>query len=187
MQKTLLSILLPAAAIIASGPLNAASGLRCEAMLSGAQEVPDVMTDASGRIVAMFDAAFTRVHVRLRVRGAPTADGAHFHCARPGANGPVAFGLVSPGPLFFDGGVVKGMLVNDDFTGADCVGSVDRPVNNIAALAFAMRDGLVYINVHTLENPGGEIRGQMMCKGKGKDDDDDDSSSEGEDPNSWTG
>lgn len=174
MYKTQISILLSTAALIASGTLNAASGLRCEARLSGAQETPNVITDASGKLVAKFDGAFTKVDVMLRVLGAPTANRAHFHCARPGANGPVAFGLVDPGPLVFDGEVVKGTLVNADFTGADCGPSVERPVNNIAALAFAMRDGLVYINVHTPENPGGEVRGQMLCNEK----EDDDSSSD---------
>jgi hypothetical protein len=30
-----------------------------------------------------------------------------------------------------------------DFTGADCVDEIGRPVSKIAALAFAMRDGLI--------------------------------------------
>jgi len=164
MHKALISILLPAAAIIASGPLNAASGLRCEAKLSGAQETANVQTDASGNLVVKFDAAFTKVDVRLRVRGGLDANRAHFHCARPGANGPIALGLFDPGPLIFDGRVARGTLLNEDFSVADCVPTAERPVNNIAALAFAMRDGLVYINVHTPANPGGEIRGQMLCK-----------------------
>jgi hypothetical protein len=53
-------------------------------------------------------------------------------------------------------------LLNTDFTGADCVPNIGRPVNNLAALAFAMRDGLIYANVHTTNFPGGEIRGQML-------------------------
>ncbi len=172
MRKTLMSILLSAAVMIANGPVNAASSLRCEAKLSGAQETADVDTDASGSITAKFDAAFTKVRVRLKVRDAPDANRAHFHCARPGANGPIAFGLVDPGPLSFNGRVVRGKLFNEDSNGADCGPTADRPVNNIASLAFAMRDGLVYINVHTPENTGGEIRGQMLCRGGGDDDDD---------------
>ena len=151
------------------------SGLRCEAKLSGAQTTANVQTDASGTLVAKFDAAFTRVDVRLRVRGAPDANRAYFHCARPGANGPIAFGLFDPGPLSFDGRVARGTLVNEDFSGAVCDvfdgKFVERPVNNIAALAFAMRDGLVYINVHTPANTGGEIRGQMLCSSNDDDDD----------------
>ncbi len=44
----------------------------------------------------------------------------------------------------------------------DTASGIGRPVNNIAALALAMRDGLIYINVHTAAFGGGEIRGQLL-------------------------
>lgn len=147
-------------------------GLRFSARLSGAQEGQGVDSRGSGRASVRFDAAFTRVFVDLRVGGLTgTFTRAHFHCNRPGANGPIAFGLVEPGPLVFDGRRIRGVLTNADFNGADCgeVPLVARPVNNIAALAFAMRDGLVYLNVHTDLFPGGEIRGQMLPDGGHRD------------------
>lgn len=151
-----------------------------EASLSGDQEVVfdgDVFvpggtdTRARGRIKAKFDRAFTKVRVNLRINNLTgTFAAAHFHCGRPGQNGPVVFGLVSPGPLTFEGDRIRGNLTNADFNGADCVPVVGRPVNNIVALAFAMRDGLIYANVHSTVFGSGEIRGQML--GKGDDDDD---------------
>ncbi len=140
--------------------------LSFKAELSTAQAVPApvpgliVSSDAKAR----FDDALTEVDVKLRVDDGSNVVAAHFHCARPGVAGPVAFGLFSPGPLFFDGKQTKGILTNADFTGADCVPSIGRPVNNIAALALAMRDGLIYLNVHTTDNPAGEVRGQMLEK-----------------------
>jgi hypothetical protein len=149
-----------------------------EATLSGAQEVVfDVEgtlipggTDSpgSGRIIATFDKAFSSVRVNLRVvnlTGSLAA--AHFHCGRPGENGPVVFGLMNPGPLEFDGKRIRGTLTNADYTGADCLEVVGRPVNNLVSLALAMRDGLIYANVHSDLFPAGEIRGQML----GSDDD----------------
>lgn len=138
-------------------------GLSFEAQLTGAQEGQGVDSQGVGHARVRFDAGFTEVFVDLRVDSLTgTFMRAHFHCHRPGANGPIVFGLVEPGPLVFDGRRVRGVLTNADFNGADCVAGVGRPVNNIAALAFAMRDGLVYLNVHTDLFPGGEIRGQLL-------------------------
>lgn len=157
------SILLLFPVLMIASPVNA-DGLKFEAKLSGAQEVMEAMTPARGRIVAKFDAAFTRVRVDLRIRGL-TGDfvGAHFHCNRAGLNGTVAFGLVNPGPLSLVGNRIRGTLTNADFNNNDCVPNIGRPVNNIAALAFAMRDGLIYVNVHSVPDfAAGEIRGQML-------------------------
>ncbi len=151
------------AALVASTRLLA-DGLDFSAELSAAQEVPmpGAVTIDKSDIDAKFDDALTRVEVKLKVKGGATVVAAHFHCARAGENGPVAFGLFSPGPLSFDGRQARGTLTNADYTGADCVPNIGRPVNNIAALALAMRDGLIYINVHTASNPPGEVRGQML-------------------------
>lgn len=140
-------------------------GLRFEATLSGAQEVATVpvQTDGSGRATVWFDKAFSQVFVDVRVRRlSGDVVAAHFHCHRPGQNHGVAFGIQSPGPLTFVDGRARGVLTNADVGPADCIASIGRPVNNLAALAFAMREGLVYVNVHTTAFPGGEIRGQLI-------------------------
>ncbi len=139
-------------------------GLEFEAEMTTAQEVP---TPGPGLIsgsdvLAVFDEGFTEVDVTLKVDGGDNVVAAHFHCALPGEIGPVAFGLFSPGPLVFDGAEAKGFLTSADFTGADCNPTIGRPVNNIAALALAMREGLIYVNVHTTDNLPGEVRGQML-------------------------
>jgi hypothetical protein len=46
--------------------------------------------------------------------------------------------------------------------GADCLTAIGRLVINIASLFFAAKDGLIYANVHTLANPAGEVRGQLL-------------------------
>lgn len=129
---------------------------------SGAQEVGEVDTPAMGNFKAKFDKGLTKVSVDLEVKNlVGSATGVHLHCARPGANGPVVLGLMNPGPLSFVGKRIHGTLTNADFSVADCSTAVGRPVNNIAALAFAMRDGLIYVNVHSDFSAGGEIRGQV--------------------------
>lgn len=155
-------------AFLAAPSIAYGGGLKFEADLSGAQEVTDpaggVDTGTTGQIKVEFDDALTEVEVELKIKNGIGVTRAHFHCGRAGVNGPIAFGLFDPGPLGFDDEGAEGTLTNDDFTGADCVPVIDRPVNNIAALAFAMRDGLIYANVHTSANPAGEVRGQLLEK-----------------------
>ncbi len=62
-------------------------GLRFEASLSGAQEVPGVITTALGKVEARFDDGFTQVEFKLKVRDVPdtvTVTRAHFPCSRAG-------------------------------------------------------------------------------------------------------
>lgn len=138
-------------------------GLRFEATLSGAQEVPTVETEAIGRAIVWFDKALSQVFVDVRVHDLSSGfRAAHFHCNRAGANAGVILGLQNPGPLVFDGRRLRGVLTNTNIGTTDCVATVGRPINNLASLAFAMRDGLVYVNVHTESFPAGEIRGQLI-------------------------
>ncbi len=148
--------------------------LTFRATLDGAQEVttttppdPGVVTDTTGRIRVRFNRALSEAEFRLVVRDGVAVTQAHLHCGRAGANGPVKvflFGLVAGG-VDVDGELAGGILVNADFTGADCFGPIGRPVNNIASLAFAMLDGLIYVNVHTTAVPSGEVRGQLLPAG----------------------
>ena len=137
--------------------------LNFRATLTGAQEVPQRDSPAKGEIKVVFDRGFTKLDVDLRVSSNTVGviTRAHFHCAKPGENGPIVFGLFVPGP-FPVSDRVNGTLTNADYTGADCVPTTGRPVNNLASLAFAMREGLIYANVHTSVFPGGEVRGQMI-------------------------
>jgi len=149
---------------ISTGVAAGSKELEFSATLSGAQSVPaatpGLITEAE--IEAKFARDLSALEVELRIEGGDNVFGAHFHCARPGETGPVAFGLFSPGPLTFDGEKAEGTLTDAVFTAADCVETIGRPVTNVAALALAMRDGLIYINIHTTDSPAGEVRGQML-------------------------
>jgi hypothetical protein len=137
-------------------------GLEFKARLTAAQEVPENPSEATGDIKVEFDKGFTKLEIKLTVRNTiGTITRAHFHCNRPGQNGDIVFGIFDPGP-FPVSDTVEGFLTNADYTGADCVDETGRVINNLVSLAFAMRDGLIYANVHTSFRPGGEVRGQMI-------------------------
>jgi hypothetical protein len=151
----------------ANGGKSKIPDLEFLAILTGAQEVTTpgggVATDRTALGTADFDVGFTEVRVHVRVSDPTNIVAAHFHCGKPGENGPVVFGLISPGPLMLEGNTIRGTLTNANANpAANCVPLIGRPVNNIAALALAIREGLVYLNIHTSAFPAGEIRGQVL-------------------------
>ena len=133
--------------------------------LSGAQEVPSVNTDTTGRAILHIDQNRTTIRFDIDISKAEQIleiAGAHLHCAPAGANGPVvAFlaGQTSPG-RGFDGKVGFYATLVDD--------SIIDPVcgETISDLVDSMIEGNVYVNVHSAANPAGEIRGQIQAKGK---------------------
>src|SRR5262249_31753373 len=145
MKKLYATILILVASLVVS---NTAHGdgdkkLKFRATLSGAQEVPEVVTDTTGRIRVEFNDALSEADFRLIVRDGVGVTVAHFHCERPGRNGPVVFFLYAGPVTNVDGDLALGTLTNAGFLPAGttvCPGLIGRPVNNIASLAFAMRD-----------------------------------------------
>jgi hypothetical protein len=150
--------------------------LKFRASLSGAQEVtppqapatpsPGVQTDTSARIQVHFAKDLSSFRFVLPVQNGVQLTQAHLHCGRPGQNGPVIVFLF---PLNTGGVDVDGVLSSGSRTSADiipgavnCEAAIGRPVRDIASLAFAARDGLIYANVHSLTNPAGEVRGQLL-------------------------
>lgn len=145
------------------------SVFKFQTALSGAQEVTSntppngVETDTTAEFKLKFDKSLSSADYRLQVRNGRAVVQAHLHCAPAGVNGPVVaflFGPVSNG-VDVDGLLAQATLTNEDIiiaNGMNC----EMPITNIASLAFAARKGLVYANVHTLDNPAGEVRGQLL-------------------------
>ena len=107
-------------------------------MLSGDTEVPAVKTAARGSGTIMINADMT-------VSGSVTTTGvagtmAHIHQAAAGANGPVIVPLAKSG---------------------DNAWMVPANAKLTEAQYAAYKAGDLYINVHSAENKGGEIRGQL--------------------------
>ncbi|PSR14774.1 MAG: hypothetical protein DA408_01860 [Bacteroidetes bacterium] len=121
------------------------------AVLSGTQEIPDVSTAAQGMVKlevsgnrAVASGSFNNLSSGLNVA---IAGGAHLHLGLPGELGPVAY------------------LLNATVA-ADGLSGTFGPSDNVIALDAANRSALVargmYVNVHTLANAGGEIRGAVL-------------------------
>jgi hypothetical protein len=115
-----------------------AFGVEVKVTLSGDQEVPAVKTSASGGGTITINADKT-------VSGNVTTTGvagtmAHIHIAAVGKNGPVIVPLTKSG---------------------DNAWSVPAGAKLTDAQYEACKAGGLYVNVHSAENKGGEIRGQL--------------------------
>ena len=124
------------------------------ANLSGSEEVPPVVTQARGQ--ATFILNNDTVHFTVVVSNIMNATASHIHLAPAGQNGPVV-ALLYPGPTktdSFDGVLAQGNITAENLTG---------PLEGmpLSALIDNMTAGNTYANVHTVQNPGGEIRGQI--------------------------
>jgi hypothetical protein len=128
--------------------------------LSGDEEVPPVNTSAQGQAIFHFRDTDNELLYKLIVANIEGATQAHIHCGTEGVNGPVVAFLFGPvlGGLDANGVLAQGALTNTNITNALCGAT-------IADLVQSMQDGNTYVNVHTVVNPGGEIRGQIRTAG----------------------
>lgn len=137
-------------------------------MATGAQEghIP-VNTKTTATLVSEFDGGFTYMFFKLNVFHGVKVTQAHFHCAAAGEDGPVVAFLYGP----MNNGVnVNGQLSSKFLKNSDIINTTDFKttpgcgvtINTIASLYAAMKQDLIYLNVHTIANPAGEIRGQVF-------------------------
>jgi hypothetical protein len=92
----------------------------------------------------------------LEVENITDATAAHIHLGAPGENGPVLITLYG-GPQ--KEGEFSGMLAEGTLTLADIQAVEGRTPEEIIGL---IQSGGTYVNVHTVQNPNGEIRGQVV-------------------------
>lgn len=119
------------------------------AKLAGDNEVPPVTTPATGTAQFQLRSVFAYpeyyINYSLSTTNLKGFTMAKIYLGKPGENGqPVASLSMGKGTIYDRD--LKGPLAGkDEF-----------------ALASIMRNGSAYINVHTQQNPNGEIRGQIM-------------------------
>ena len=159
MRKVVIFALIVAAVmlLISTAPVTAGtgSGGTFVANLSGAEEIPFVITLAQGQALFQLSPDGTELSFELNVANIEDAVASHIHLAPAGSNGPAVvtlFGGVPSGP--FSGILAQGTITAAELSGLLAGSSLDVLIAEINA-------GNAYVNVHTLANPGGEIRGQI--------------------------
>ncbi|UNK21214.1 CHRD domain-containing protein [Paenibacillus sp. N3/727] len=126
------------------------------ATLLGRNEVPPVRTIAFGNAVFQVNRTGTQLRFRLVVNNINRVTQAHIHLGRVGENGPIVAFLFGPSKFGISvrRGVIRGVLTNQDLIGP-------LQGRTIRDLVRELERGNAYANVHTIQNPDGEIRGQI--------------------------
>lgn len=135
------------------------------ASLTGFQETPPNLTDATGTFTATVQG--TSLTYRLTYSGlsAPVI-AAHIHFGQTGVAGGISIFLcgtaASPGPAGTPTCPQAG-TVSRTVTAADVIGPTGQGVaaGDFAGVLRFIQAGEAYANVHTTAHPGGEIRGQI--------------------------
>lgn len=153
MRKPLMIVAVLVAMLALAGVANA-DGLKFETELSAAEEIPapqGVTGEEEGE--AKFESDGSSVDFELKWKDlTTTAVAAHIHCGEVGVAGPV-------GVTLFTGQMGTEGEVQGTFTGPDLGNACGW--EDLADVLGAMATGDTYVNVHTTDNPPGEIRGQI--------------------------
>jgi hypothetical protein len=137
--------------------------------LTGANEVPPVPSPGTGLATVVLDSTAQTLQVNVTFSGLTSNDtAAHIHCCAPlGTNAGVATTVPAfPGfPLGVTSGTYSSVVF--DLTQPTIYNSAFVTLEGgtiplaEAALIAGIQNGQTYLNIHTMINPGGEIRGQL--------------------------
>ncbi|MFN4146077.1 MAG: CHRD domain-containing protein [Runella sp.] len=111
--------------------------VKFEATLNGQNEVPPVTTSASGRMEGIYNKN-TKILTYTITHSGLTPIAGHFHSGQSFENGPIVFDL--------------GRTLTSPISGS---WTLNQQQENL------LFSGLLYVNLHTATNRGGEIRGQV--------------------------
>ena len=136
--------------------------------LTGANEVPPVPSSATGLATVVLDAAAQTLQINATFSGLTSnTNAAHIHCCAPlGTNA----GVATTVPAFpgFPLGVTSGSFTSAvfDLTQPTIYNPAFVTLQGgltqaEAALIAGILNGTTYLNIHTVNFPGGEIRGQL--------------------------
>ncbi len=118
------------------------------AIINGDQQVPANDSPAMGTMTGTYDSMANTFSFSWDISdnliGMPASPGAHIHQGATGANGPVLFAFNNPDGTWALSGSDTWTDLSDD--------QVD-----------ALFAGGLYLNFHTDEFPGGEVRGQIFA------------------------
>lgn len=168
-RDTLLALVLTPVLTVCAVATSSVAGAQevAVAALSTLDQVPAQIEGSRGGFFAEIDGLTSIAYTLSYDRIDSDVAQAHIHIGQAGVNGGVIVFLCSnlgngPAgtPMCPASGEVSGTL-----TGADVIPVDTQGISSLASVIRAMRQGVAYVNVHTSEHPGGELRGQIAVGG----------------------
>ena len=160
-------------ALLWPAPATHATPITFEADLSGANEIPATPSQGAGQAAVVLDAAAQTIQINVTFSGLTSNDvAAHIHCCLPSPLAAMNVGVATTVPAFvgFPLGVTSGtyhsavfdltqpLIYNPAFVTAQ--GGIAQAE---AALVAGIENTETYLNIHTSNFPGGEIRGFLQA------------------------
>jgi hypothetical protein len=129
---------------------------------NGSMEVP--IRDTQGQAQAIFHLSKdgSELEYKLIASNIENVTQSHIHCGAPGVNGPIVIFLYGFGPTVSPNGVLsEGVATNANVIPRASSAACPGGVANLQDVVDKMNSGNAYVNVHTVQFPGGEIRGDI--------------------------
>jgi hypothetical protein len=132
--------------------------VRFTANLSGANEAPTpVLTGAFATATVTLDLGTQTVSWNIDVFNMPSGtNNAHFHVGGPGLGGPTVVNVAFPA------GISNDYNLSGSATAANLLVRADQGIRSWDDFLQALLGGQTYLNIHSVVNGGGEIRGQVI-------------------------
>jgi hypothetical protein len=166
---------LTAAALMLPAPAAHAIPMTFGGVLSGANETPPNNSPGAGTVAVVLDPTAETIQIIASFFGLTTNDtAAHIHCCQTIPGTPPTVGVATTVPAFagFPLGVTQGTYLSPLFSLEESSfynpafvtpqGGLEQAET---ALIAGIENGLTYFNIHTTQNPGGELRTQLLPSG----------------------
>lgn len=126
------------------------------AALHGGNELPAVSTGSAGTATISLNATTGVLTYRVDVYNMPVGTTAgHFHVGAPGAAGPTVINFT------ISTGISNDFAITGTASSAELTLRAAQGIGSWDDFQQALLLGNIYVNVHSTNNPGGEIRGQV--------------------------
>jgi CHRD domain len=130
--------------------------------IAAGEPVTTPPTNGEGEAILRLSSDGTELSFKLNVANIENVQAAHIHKGGAGAKGPIVAGMYGFPTVALIPGRSDGTLATGTIKATDLVdGLAGKQISDLVNL---MTSGQAYVNVHTHQNPGGEIRGQIFLQ-----------------------